>query len=423
MGAVLLPVATAIAVLRHRLYDLDLVVNRTLVYAALTALVVGGYVGIVTAIEALFVRPGRGGSLVAAGVVALAFQPARDRVQRRVNRLMFGQRDDPYGVLSALGRRLESAGDPDQLLPAVVESVTQALRLPGAAVELIDHDQSRIVATQGVLGDEPERFPLLHRDQVLGSLVVAPRQRGERLSPADRRLLEDVARQTAVAAHAVVLNADLRRSRERLRSALEEERRRIRRDLHDGLGPSLATVVVGLDQARNSSVTDPDATLDLLIDLKAQTQQAIADIRALVYDLRPPALDELGLVAAVREHAGRCSNGTGGKRLEVKVEAPDELPPLPAAVEVAAFRVLQEALTNVVRHAEATSCSILLHVDAGALCLEVTDDGRGVAAGSRTGVGLSSMGERAEELGGQLLVQSGPSGGTTVRARLPLQQS
>jgi signal transduction histidine kinase len=256
---------------------------------------------------------------------------------------------------------------------------------------------------------------LSYQGETVGQLILAPRAAGESFSLADRRLLDDLARQAGVAAHAVRLTSDLRRSRERLVSAREEERRRLRRDLHDGLGPQLASVTLKLDAARNLLEHDPAATGTLLADLKTQTQAAIADIRRLVYDLRPPALDDLGLVSALRQQIGQYQYN----QLNIKIDAPDNLPPLPAAVEVAAYRIVQEAITNVVRHADARNCIVSLGVGNG-LCLDIRDDGRGLPADRRAGVGLSSMRERATELGGHCEIGPAPGGGTCVMAWLPL---
>ena len=166
---------------------------------------------------------------------------------------------------------------------------------------------------------------------------------------------------------------------------------------------------------------DPDAAEELLIDLKADAQDAVTDVRRLVYGLRPPALDDLGLLGALRESAAQY----GAKGLNVSVDSPEKLPPLSAAVEVAAYRIAQEALTNVARHAGAQTCAITLALEAGVLCLEVRDNGRGMPEPrdhppARTGVGLTSMRERATELGGSLFVESLPEGGTRVLTRLPL---
>jgi signal transduction histidine kinase len=257
-------------------------------------------------------------------------------------------------------------------------------------------------------------------------LLLAPRAPGETFSPADLRLLDDLARQAGVAAHAVRLTtdlqrltADLQRSRERLVTAREEERRRLRRDLHDGLGPTLASLAQRLDTARILVARDPDAAVALLGDLKIQVKATITDIRRLVYALRPPALDELGLVSAIREHIAHYNQPN---EIHVSMDAPERLPPLPAAVEVAAYHIALEALTNVARHANAQTCRIRLSL-ANGLCLEITDDGGGLPEGFRAGVGLTAMRERAVELGGECRIESGPAHGTRVWAWLPLPPS
>ena len=202
-------------------------------------------------------------------------------------------------------------------------------------------------------------------------------------------------------------------------TAREEERRRLRRDLHDGLGPTLGSLPLKLDVAGDLLERDPAAARDLLRGLKTQARSAVADIRRLVYELRPPTLDELGLVGAIREAAAQ--HGTDG--LPVSVEAPEKLQPLPAAVEVAAYRIAQEAMTNVVRHAGANRCEVRLGLYGTTLRLAVADDGHGIGADRGSGVGLHSMRERAEELGGSFEVESVPDGGTRIRASLPLARS
>jgi signal transduction histidine kinase len=210
------------------------------------------------------------------------------------------------------------------------------------------------------------------------------------------------------------LTTDLQRSRERLVTAREEERRRLRRDLHDGLGPALATLSLQAEAARDAVSTEPALAVSLMNDLITQTQAAITDIRRLVYDLRPPALDDLGLVAAIRAQAIRYEH----LGLQVTVKAPESLPPLPAAVEVAAYRIIQEALTNIVRHAHAHTCLIRLTLD-NELHLEITDDGRGIPADRPVGVGLRSMHERTAELGGSCIVEALSGGGTRIQVILP----
>jgi two-component system, NarL family, sensor kinase len=273
------------------------------------------------------------------------------------------------------------------------------------------------VAAHGQRSHEVLELPLTYRGETVARLLVGARARGEGFNAADRRLLGDLARQAGVAAHAVRLTADLQRSRERLVSAREEERRRLRRDLHDGLGPTLASIALGLQLARDEDHRDPAMQEALLGRLTAETQRCISEIRRLAYELRPPALDELGLVPALREQAAHLTGSANG--LVVSMEVPDELPALPAAVEVAAYRITVEALTNVARHAHAHNCTVYLAVN-GVLELEIVDDGVGLSPEHRAGVGLASMRERAAELGGTCSVERLRAGGTRIQACLPV---
>ncbi len=258
-------------------------------------------------------------------------------------------------------------------------------------------------------------LPLVYQSEPIGELLLAPRSPGESLTASDRRLLTDLARQAGIAAHAVRLTTELQRSRERLVATREEERRRLRRDLHDGLGPQLAALTLKLETARNRLGHDPLADT-LLTDLTERTQVAVADIRRLAYALRPPALDELGMVPALREQAFQYAH-----QIHTTIEAPERLPELSAAVEVAIFRIAQEALTNVIRHAQARTCTIRLLLDetTGILSLEILDDGHGLPPVRRSGVGLVSMRERAEELGGKLTLEPASPRGTRVLAQFP----
>lgn len=414
----LIPLSIAVAILRYRLFDIDLIINRTLVYGALTACVVGIYVVVVGYLGTLFqTESNLPISLVATGLVAVLFAPLRDFLQRGVNRLMYGERDDPYAVLSRLGQRMEATLVPGGVLPSIVETVAAALKVPYAAIALKRGEGFETVAERGMSVEEPVVLPLTYGPETVGRLILAPRSPGESFGTQDLRLLEDLARQIGVAAHAVRLTADLQRSRERLVTAREEERRRLRRDLHDGVGPQLAALTLKLETARNVLSHDP-TTAALLSELAERARATVSDVRRAVHALRPPALDELGLVPALRESAAQYTqNGP-----HVTVAAPENLPPLPAAVEVAAYRIALEAMTNVVRHADAENCEVRISPDetAGVLRLEVVDDGRGIDAERGTGVGLHSMRERAEELGGSCVVESPPEGGTRVSARLPL---
>jgi signal transduction histidine kinase len=420
-------VAIGVAILKYRLYDIDRLISRSLVYAGLTAAVVGVYVAAVELLGAVFPHRGLGVSLGATGLIAVGFQPARERLQRTVDRLLYGHRHDPYTVLSQLGQRIEATLAPEAILPSVVNTVASALKLPYVVVELSNGDRVEATSASNRPLAELTRLPLSYQGELAGELVVASRSPGERLTPADQLLLADIARHAGVAVHAVQLTAELQRSRVRLVSAREEERRRLRRDLHDGLGPTLAGVVLQLGAAKALVDQDRLEACRLLGRLRAEVQQAIIDIRRLVYQLRPPALDELGLVGALRAYASHLqypdSNELGSPssldHLTVTVDGPAQLPPLPAAVEVAAYRIATEALANTARHASASRCTVRLAVD-NALELEVADDGRGLPTHYRPGVGLISMRERAAELGGSCTVRAASGGGTRISARLPI---
>ena len=411
--------AVTIAVYKYRLYDIDIIINRTLVYLLLSGIIAGGYIAIVTGIGALVPRHGLAVELLAAGLAAVVFSPLRNRLQTLVNRMMYGERDDPYAALSKLATRLAATLSPDQVLPAIVDNVASALRSPYAAIEVPDGDGTpRIAAARGTLppGAVPLRVRLTSSGTHVGDLVIAPR-RGETFNEADRRLLDGLAHHAGTAVHAADLTTQLQRSRERLVTAREEERRRIRRDLHDGLGPALAGIAMQLDAARRLTRRDQDAAGRLLQDVREQTQAAIADIRRLVYELRPPALDDLGLTGALAQHAAACSTPGG---LQVSVNADPGLPALPAAAEVAAYRIATEAVTNVTRHADARTATVNLTASHGMLQVDITDDGRGVSPVHRAGVGLTSMRERAEELGGTCTLLPRSGGGSIVSAVLPL---
>jgi two-component system NarL family sensor kinase len=292
------------------------------------------------------------------------------------------------------------------VLPDVVASIRHALRLPYVRLELT---HSVVESGSAVVGGEP--FRLIFAGEQVGTLLVGHRDSEPDFTPSERRLLAALASQLAAAAHAVSLIDDLRGSRERLVSATEEERRRIRRDLHDSVGPGLAGVVLGLHRARRQLETDPHSAAQQIEDLSVQTQEAISEVRRLVYDLWPPALDELGLIGALAELASRFG--------PITVTGPHPLPALPAAAEVAAYRIAVEAMTNVVRHAGAASAAVQIRID-GCLQLEIRDTGAGLPQGYRAGVGILSMRERAAELGGVCTIEPGSPHGTIVRASIPL---
>ncbi|MEV4622593.1 histidine kinase [Asanoa sp. NPDC049573] len=394
-GPIVLGVAAWVGIVRYGLFDTRVVVSRTLVYGALTAVVLAVYAGVALAV----------GRVAGGAIAALAALPLRDVLQRRVNHWVYGLRDEPITALARLGERLDAAGAPGEALGAAAGTVADALRLSYVEIEV----GGAVVATHGRRGPEPVReLPLPFAGETIGRLVLQSRHADSSL--ADEALLANLSRQVAVVAHAVTLAAEVRQSRERLVTAREEERRRLRRDLHDGLGPTLAGIALGIDTVRRALPAGAQDDADRLDLLRGEAQRAVADIRRIVYDLRPPVLDELGLAGAVREQALRL----GCADVDVA-----DLPPLPAAVEVAAYRIALEALANASRHAPGAPVSVTVS-SADRLVLRIADAGGGIPDGYRAGVGIASMRERAAEVGGSFVIGPGPSGGTLVVADLPL---
>ncbi len=418
VAAVAVTVGIGLAVLKFRLYDVDLVINRTIVYGLLTVIVIAIYVGVVVGVGALLPVEESALALVTTGVVAVGFAPVRSLVQGGVNRLMFGQRDDPYAVLTKMGRLLASSGTPEETLQSLVETIAVSLKLPGSAIELEEEGDFVEWARHGELGSTFEAIPLEHQDETVGRLLVATRSPREPLSSQDVALLESVAHQAGALVRSVRLTVALQRSRERLVLAQEEERRRIRHDLHDELGPSLASQTFQLDAILERIENDPGRAKPMLQALKEQNKQLVADIRRLVYELRPPALDELGVAGALSIQASQFERA-GHLAIELETR-PEPLPELPAAVEVAAYRIAREAIINSVRHAEARECKAILEATDSELIVTVSDDGVGIDRDRRPGVGLTSMRERTEELGGTFQVKRIDPRGTRIRAALPL---
>lgn len=420
VGLLPLPAAVAVAVLRHGLWDVDVVVSRGLTYLAVALVAAAGY-ALVAGATALVPAGGATLQLVVVALLAPLLVPVRGFVQRRTNRWVHGFADEPWTELVRLGDSLAAAADPDELvgevLPGVVVRIRRALRAAG--VRLLLEDGSELVDgsldAAGRETGEQTQLALEYAGERLGTLEV---QRAGGFGSAERGLLDRLAAQAGIAVHTVLLARETRRAREAVVLAREEERRRLRSDLHDGVGPSVAALALQVETARDLAAEDPEATAALLARLTPRINAVVSDVRALVHELRPPTLDELGLAAAVRELAARLSAGS----VAVAVEA-DDLGALPAGVEVATYRVVGEAVANAVRHAQAARVTVRLEHTCGALEVEVRDDGRGLDGTVRgSGLGLTSMRERCEELGGAFSLASGPSG-TTVTARLPVPET
>jgi two-component system NarL family sensor kinase len=407
------PAAIAVAILRYRLLDIRLVVSRALLYFLLIVGVIAVYSGLVLALrQSLDLRAHLGAAALLAVAVALLFNPVRVRLQRVLDRTLYGHRRDPVRALSHLSARLDAEmGSLDDLLTAVRD----ALQLPYAAFRL----RGREVAASGSAAGMLEVVPLAASGAASAELVIGVRPGQSRLASQDMHVLTVLAIPLGVALRATMLSEELQQSRERIVAAREEERRRLRRDLHDGLGPTLSGVAYATDAARNLARSDPDTAVDLLVRLRGDIGDAIIEIRRLVEGLRPPALDELGLVGALHREAERLSYQDGGRPLTVSVDAPPDMPELPAAVEVAAYRISAEALNNAAKHSGAEHVRVRITVG-DELHIQVQDDGSPGPDGWSPGVGMASMSERAAEVGGRCEAHPGPAGGN-VEAVLPLK--
>lgn len=412
-----IPVAIALAVVSYHLYDVDLVLNRTLVYGLLTSALVLLYAVVVIGLDTLLQqRLTLLASLAATAVVAIAFAPLRLMIQRGVDRALFGLQADPYDALAEVSLGITEGEGQRPLLDEVAAAIARSLGVSYCSIVAQEHDGATVAS--GRSGDPAVRVAttsLRYRGQTVGTMSLASAADWPRIG-AHGRLLVDLAGQAAVAANAVIQSAELERSRSRLVAARDEERRRLRRDLHDGLGPALAAQTLKAGAARIAIQSDLDRADELLREIERDGQATMTEVRRLVHALRPPALDELGLAGALRQVASSLSS----PRLRMVLDLPDQLPPLSAQVEAATLRIAQEALANVQRHADAGVCRLSLVIN-GDLQLTVEDDGVGLESG-RLGVGVASIRERAAELGGFATISPGSSSGTLVDVHIPLPQ-
>jgi signal transduction histidine kinase len=435
----LIPVTLTLAILRHRLWDIDPLVNRTLVYGALSICVIVVYTLSVLYLGRLFrTEDNFFVSLIATSFVAVLFAPLKERLQRLVNRFMKGRHDDPYAVLVELGNHLIKPLAPEAMLDAVAHSIKDALRLPYVGISIVTNGQDTLAAAAGDPKEDLLAYPIIHRGEEQGTLFIAHRSPGEAFTSQDDQLLDVLLRQAGPVVQNVnmtlgmkLLAADLQESREKLVLAREEERRQIRRNLHDDLAPRLAALALNAATAEKYVKKDPDASIELLADLRKVIRTTVDEIRTLVHDLRPPTLDELGLLGAIQERVTELAKTTQHLAddqevcpLQIQLLSPPTLPALPATVEVAAYRIITESLVNVVRHAKATACTVSLDISqASNLIISVTDNGMGlphtIKPSGKGGIGLVSIRERATELGGHCAFERLEGGGTRVIASLP----
>lgn len=406
----LVPAAMAIGLIRPKIVDVRTLMVSAIVNVSAGLVVTSLFAGVVSSLQILGDDrlPGIGTLSVVAALCAIGFQSSRVVLRGVIDQLLFGDRPDPLVAASHVGESI--ADDPVLALRAIREALT----LPYAALT----SSGRRVASSGTPVTNTRSIPLRLGQDAVGEIVIGLRAGELALNKQDESVLRIVAPALAQAIHARALAEDLAESRGKAITAIEDERRRLRRDLHDGLGPTLTGVAYAADAARNVMGKDPAAADDLLARLRLDTASAISEIRRLVEGLRPPALDQLGLVQSIRQQASRMY-AADGRLLHIGVDAPEPLPVLSAATEVAAYRIVIEALTNVARHSSASKAQVAMVTADGWLSLTIVDDGRNDSFWE-PGVGLASMRERAEELGGTLRVMARKDG-STIDARLPVR--
>jgi signal transduction histidine kinase len=439
VSAAVFPATIAIAILRYRLYDIDLVISRTLVYGSLAVFITAVYVGIVVGIGTLVGSGGKPNlalSIVATAIVAVAFQPVRERLQRVANRLVYGKRATPYEVLSQFSERVAESYAAEDVLPRMARVLAEGTGAVRADVWLRAGQMLRPAASwpEGPLATEPARIvgdslpglpeadrvvEVRHQGELLGALSVTKRP-GESLTPVEEKLLDDLASQAGLVLKNVGLTTellarleDLRASRQRLVAAQDEERRRLERNLHDGAQQNLVALKVKLGLAEMFADKDPARAKATLAELKADTDEALETLRDLARGIYPPLLAEKGLAVALASQARKAT-------VPVEISA-DGITRYPQEIEAAVYFCCLEALQNVQKYSSATHAIVRLQAGDGSVRFEVEDDGRGFdVVSTPRGSGLTNMADRLDALGGQSEIDSAPGRGTRLRGQVPV---
>jgi signal transduction histidine kinase len=426
------PVACAIAILKYRLYELDIVIKKTVVFAVLAAFVTLVFVAVVVGIGTLVTGAGNSVvTFVATAIVAIAFQPLRTRARRFADRVVYGKRATPYEVLSEFSDRVATSYSTEEVLPRMAQILGEGLGAREAGVWLRVGSEVRLLATWPhsdgeVTGTEPisavdagalpgsdRTFPVRHQGELLGALTVAM-PLAEPITPSKEKLASDLASQAGLVLRNVRLIEEVRASRQRLVAAQDEERRRIERNLHDGAQQQLVALAVKLGLARTVNEQDHERANQMLEVLQSDAQGALENLRDLARGIYPPLLADQGLAAALTAQARKAP-------LPVEVET-DALGRYAQEAEAAVYFCCLEAMQNVAKYAGASAVRVKLRVEDGELAFEVSDDGRGFDPGSTpSGAGLQNMADRLAALGGSLEVRSQPGRGTTVAGRLPVR--
>jgi signal transduction histidine kinase len=437
----LVAVGIGLSVLRYGLYGIDVVISRTLVYGSLAAFITAVYVGIVVGVGTVVGAGGKPNlvlSIVATAIVAVAFQPVRERLQKLANRLVYGKRATPYEVLSQFSERVAETYAADEALPKMARVLAEGTGAEVARVWLRSGSALRAAATwptpdDAQPGEEPvlvdgdvlpdlpagTAVPVRHQGELLGALSVTKRA-GESLTPIEEKLLDDLAHQAGLVLKNVGLTSELlqrleelRASRQRLVAAQDEERRRLERNLHDGAQQNLVALKVKLGLAEMFAETDPTRAKATLVELKADTDEALETLRDLARGIYPPLLADKGLAAALESQARKAT-------LPVDVSA-DGIDRYPQDIEAAVYFCCLEALQNVQKYAGAKHAFVRLMADDGSLRFEVEDDGRGFdVAMTPRGSGLTNMSDRLDALGGSSELESTPGQGTCLRGHVPV---
>jgi len=436
------PTAIAIAVLKYRLYDIDVIISRTLVYGALAAFITAVYVGIAVGVGSLVGsggQPNLGLSILATIIVAVGFQPVRERLQHVANRLVYGKRATPYEVLSEFSGQVADAYAADEVLPRMArvlqegtgaETATVWLRAveqlrPAATVpeEVVAYEQLNLINGSAPVPPGATRSAeVRHQGELLGVLSVVKR-RGETLTPMEQKLVDDLAHQAGLVLKNVGLTAELlrrieelRASRQRLVTAQDEERRRLERNLHDGAQQNLVALKVKLGLVQMLAARDPEKAKTTVRELKADADTALETLRDLARGIYPPLLAEKGLVTALESQARKAT-------VAVTVEA-SGVGRYPQDVEATVYFCVLEALQNVQKYARASSVTVRVRDSGETLQFEVADDGAGFDAGTASlGTGLNNLRDRLDAIDGALEIDSTPGSGTTVRGRVPSSAS
>ena len=426
-----IPIASGIAILKYRLYDLDVVVKKTVVFGALAAFATLVYLAVVVGIgAAIGNRSNSGLTLAAAAIVAISFQPLRARARRFADRLVYGHRATPYEVLSEFSDRMSAGYSTDDVLPRMVQILAQGTGAERAAVWLRVGSQVRPAATWPVENGEPilapvvlddmdrlpgagRSFPVRHQGELLGALAVSMPP-NEPLTPSQERLIGDLASQAGLVLRNVRLIEELRASRQRLVAAQDAERRRLERNLHDGAQQQFVAIGVQLGLAQRLAAKDAPQVAEMLERLKTQAAEALDDLRDLARGIYPPLLADQGLAAALKSQARKSA-------VPVDVVA-DGVGRFPQEIEAAVYFSCLEALQNVAKYAGASSAVVRLVYAHGELTFEVEDDGVGFDSSSTGyGTGLQGMADRLDALGGRLDVRSARGSGTTITCVVPVE--